>query len=257
MTANEQKDLTLLLEAIGMPQEMCACLLDETSEPLPGTDVLRTQLLQGLENRRDGPWKGLPEDVFLATFGAFSRFVREHRTSYGICGFDRGFWTTRQVEAKLFRIGELEYELTQKEGRPVISLHIPGDAKLEAPLLNESAASMRAFFARFFPERKDDPVFLSSWLLSPALKDLLPDTSRILAFQRSFGTEHFDPEPVDCLEWVFQLAPGQIESADLSSLPEKTTLQKNMKAFLLSGGKVGCADGFLVRPFAGPSDLTS
>ena len=41
----------------------------------------------------------------------------------------------------------------------------------------------------------------------------------------------------------------QAEATPLDRLPEETTLQRTMKAFLLSGGKIGEASGELVRPF--------
>ncbi len=71
---------------------------------LPGLKVLREHLVVSVENRASGVWRRFPEDVFIATMGCFSRFVREHFDSYGYYGFDRDFWTTRQVNAKLFRI---------------------------------------------------------------------------------------------------------------------------------------------------------
>ena len=52
---------------------------------------------------------GISKTIYLDTMAAFSRFVREHMESYGAYGFDRGFWTVRQVSGTLFRIGQLEY----------------------------------------------------------------------------------------------------------------------------------------------------
>ena len=81
---------------------------------------------------------GIPEAIYVDTMGAFSRFVREHKESYGCYGFNRGSWTPRQVSCKLFRIGELEYELTQLDGKPAISLHIPTDVNLRPDILHPS-----------------------------------------------------------------------------------------------------------------------
>ena len=89
-----------------------------------------------------------------------------------------------------------------------------------------------------------------SWLLSPALSPLLPENSNILKFQRAFDITSVDPEPMDVLEWVFYLTGEQQKTAKLTDLPENTFLQRNMKAFLLSGGKVGIAMGQLKRSFA-------
>ncbi len=283
---NEESSLLSLLQKISMPDEvsdaviLCAKTGEET---FPGVKSLTEHLLISVRNRDNGAWKIFPEEIFLATMGCFSRFVKEYHTSYGSYGYDRAFWTTRQAEAKLFRIGELEYELVEESSS--LSMHIPSDARLEAELLNKSVAAAKDFFRKYYPEVDSDTILLDSWLLSPALKELLSPDSRIIRFQNAFDIDEVDPEPMDFLEWVYQLAGGQIESltnqdkferkiADgqleqqgsneqlrhqilnnsteslwLKSLPENTTLQRNMKKYLMDGGKVGCAKGSLKRIF--------
>ena len=180
----------------------------------------------------------------------FSRFVREHDASWGFYGFDRGFWTTRQRDAKLFRLGELEYELLcEGEGEKAIGLHIPSDASLEPNRLNASLSKARDFLNRHFPDWANAPIRCSSWLLSPALKDLLPPGSRILGFQAAFDLTETNPEADDVLQWVFGLAEAQKADYRLEDLPEDTTLRRNMKAFMRAGGSVGTGEGFLVRAF--------
>ena len=41
--------------------------------------------------------KGIEPEIFDETMKCFSRFVGEHRISYGSYGFDRDFWTMRQL----------------------------------------------------------------------------------------------------------------------------------------------------------------
>ena len=227
-----------------------------------GMDVLAEHLLLSVRSRENGPWKRIPEQVFLDTMGCFSSFVREYFRSYGTWGFDRGFWTTRQAEAKLFRIGTLEYELSDEpeeaakketvkkktapeEIRRQINLHIPSDADLRPNCVEDSFHSARAFLAGYFPDWASLPIHLESWLLSPALEKLLPPSSRILQFQKYFMLKSWDPDPEDYLEWVFQIAGGQRDNVQISKLPENTHLQKAMKAYVLQGGKIGVAQGVL------------
>ena len=250
-----EERLEWLLDAIAMPGEMREALLclarGEAAEELPpGTEELYAHLTEALREREDGVWRDLPEDVFVATMGAFTRFVREHLRSWGRVGFDRAFWTTRQVHARLLRVGEMEYELRGEEGDPRISLHIPSNTVLRAELLNRSVDGARALFARFYPEWADAPILLHSWLLSPALPQLLPEGSNILRFQSAFDILETEQESDDCLEWVFKIAGGQRESVRLEDLPENTSLQRSMKAYLLAGGGVGSGRGVLARPFA-------
>lgn len=272
--APELAGVSRLLEEIRMPEEMGEAVLrclgrtagpapdgstaeadqpvsdrKPEEEPFEGTADLSSHLLQAVRNRESGPWKGLPEQIFLDTMGCFSRFVREHHRSYGTWGFDRGFWTTRQAEARLFRIGQLEYELAEENGEKQLQLHIPSDALLETDLLNKSVGEAREFLKQWRPEWKDLPLQLESWLLSPALSGLLPPSSRILRFQKAFRLTGTDPEPEDYLEWVFKVAGGQRKTVQLSRLPEDTGLQKKMKAYVISGGKVGIGTGIFTGTF--------
>ena len=256
-----QEALERLMEKIDLPAPIAGVArdwalgaLDGEPAPLPnelrGADELAAQLLKAVENRMSGPWRGIEEDIWIDTMGAYTRFVREHYASYGVYGFDRGYWTVRQRDAKLFRLGELEYELLrEKDGAPTIGLHIPSNASLEAEKLNASLASARDFLRRRFPEWADAPVRCESWLLAPALKGLLPNASRILRFQAAFDLTETEPDADDVLQWVFGLAEGQKAGAKLDELPEDTTLRRNMKALLRSGGKVGVAVGRLAREF--------
>lgn len=183
---------------------------------------------------------GLSEEVYYDTMACFSRFVREHRDSFGCWGFDRGFWTVRQVSCRLFRIGQLEYELVSRDGQPMISLHIPSDASLELPQLRRSYLQAREMIGAAFPAYQNAPMHCISWLLSPALQEMLPPGSNILTFQHSF---HIVPVPaasMQFLQWI-------VKNPDLrpEDFPEDTVLQRNLKAFLLEGGSFPLGKGIL------------
>ncbi|WP_044914475.1 acyltransferase domain-containing protein [Butyrivibrio sp. WCE2006] len=246
-----ENNLEKLLYEIHMPDEVTSDILNYAktgSFSLPGIDELTQHILKSLESRENGEWHNLPEDIFIATMGCFSRFVNEYKVSCNSYGFDRAFWTTRQASAKLFRIGELEYEFAADDAHN-IHLHIPSDANLDPKYLNDSVRKMRTFLGKYYPKRKDDPVCVDTWLLSPALKELLPDGSRILSFQAAFDITKYEPEAMDCIEWVFKIPSSGIGNVSISDLPENTTLQRNMKEYLLRGKKVGIAYGILVRDF--------
>lgn len=211
------------------------------NEPEHGLDELFQQTMAAYEARKKEPWNRISEEIYIETMKCFSRFVREHKVSYGVYGFDRGFWTPHQIEGKLFRIGELEYQIDDEE--KVISIHIPSDADLSDDLVDASYAEQKQFFAENFPETAGWPGMCESWLLSPALKELLPSDSRILAFAARFEITQTNPDATDYLEWVYKLASGQQKSAELENLREDTSLQRRMKDFLRAGGKVGIAWG--------------
>ena len=258
-----QDSLERLLNEIHMPRPFALRIMDfawsdleEFSGGAPeeaddGAAEAARQLRVAVENNWHGPWNPLPHDVFVDTLACFTRFVREHFESLGAYGFDRGFWTTRQINARLFRLGELEYELLEDGEKRSIALHIPSDCRLEPALLDDSVDRAKKFLAAYFPAWQNAPMTCESWLLSPALKDLLPPDSRILRFQRAFDlTPCADDEREAVLQWVYRLTPPQQENVDLHALPEGTALQKSMKRFLLSGGVFTAASGPLARPFA-------
>ena len=251
-----------LMASLGIPSRFARqagdCLLAEIEgEPKPetaeGAEALGRQLLAALTSREAGEWQRLPEPVCRATMACFPRFIGEYRRSYGVDGFDRAFWTVRQVEARLFRLGELEYELLRGDGGAhEIALHIPSNAKLEPDRLNASIDAARRFMSEYFPEWNTAPMTCESWLLSPVIRDLLPGDSRIRMFQRAFDVDVVDTvDDSAALEWVFKLAAGQQEGYTWEALPEDTRLQRGVKALMRAGGHVGSAKGVLRRTFEG------
>lgn len=186
---------------------------------------------------------GISEKIYVDTMGAFSRFVREHKASYGSYGFDRGFWTPRQVSCRLFRIGQLEYELTTQKGVPIVSLHIPTDVDLRPEILKPSLKAGLGELYRLFPEYEGKPVYCHSWLMSPLLADFLPEESNILRFQELFDITSDDIPGRDVLLWVFKNPKLPKEA-----YPEDTSLQRKLKKYFLNGGQFQEGKGYLRHP---------
>ena len=182
----------------------------------------------------------ISETIFLDTMKCFPRFINEHLESYGTYGFDRDFWTMRQIAARLFRLGSLEYELTEEAGQKAVHIHIPSDGDLSRDSRRASYAMARDFLKEFFPAYQNAPFLCTSWLLSPGLKECLPRTSRIRSFQEDFVITETFPERMDFLTWVYKRPDIPLEE-----LPENTSLQRELKRYLLKGGKVGETAGVL------------
>ena len=205
-----------------------AALAAFLTEDPDGLGTLAGHLQCALKTREIYQNRHISEEIYIETMKCFTRFVREHHESYGHYGFDRDFWTVRQLSAVLFRIGELEYETVGD----AIHLHIPSDAVLERPRLRQSREAARAMLG-------DGEMVCHSWLLSPDLPGLLEADSRILAFQSNF-TVH-SPEPDGSFrQWVFK----DPDCPD-AQLPEHTRLQRALKAFLLAGNTFHAARGTL------------
>lgn len=215
--------------------------------------LMLTVMLAGALNTGERCRKlGIPEKVWLDTMGCFSRFVRENFESEGVYSFDRDFWAYRQLSMVLFRIGALEYEmralegavqaggLTLLEGTPILSIHIPSDAVLTRESLDESYGAAKVFFARHFPEFHYRCGWCHSWIISPNLQKLLPDTSKILTFQGDFIITKVDENAEGYKFWLFKT-----KDSNMADYREDTSLQRRAKAHLLAGGKIGEAAGIL------------
>lgn len=182
---------------------------------------------------------GIDDKIFTDTLSCFTRFAEEHLASYGRLGFDRGWWAYRQLSCVLFKIGELEYEYRDKE--QTVHLHIPTGADISVAQCKKSLNDFTEFTSKYFPN-KNHPIVCGSWLLSPALKELLPRESKIVKFQSCFEITEWNKTENDFLQWVY----GRTDIA-YNDLLESTSLQRNMKAYLLNGGTIGSARGKLIK----------
>lgn len=183
--------------------------------------------------------KGIEGTVYVDTMKCFTRFLKECGKKNGRMFFDRGWWTYRQVSMALFRIGALEYEFATQEGENTVAVHIPSDADLSPEAVDRSFKEAGTFFRDCFSEYRYGRYTCDSWLLSPVLKQLLPDRSNIVSFQERFTVTSVDREDREFIEWLFQVP----KETAYDRLPARTTLQRNVRTLLLEGGTVGAAFG--------------
>lgn len=207
-----------------------------------GVKVLTCMLLCALWTAENYKRLGIGEAIYIDTMKCFSRFVCEHKESYGIYGFDREWWTARQISGQLLRIGELEYEMVEEDGKKYISLHIPSNAVLKEDRIRSSYQAAKRLFKEVFTDYASAEMVCYSWLLSPTLKKLLKAGSHILAFQRLFDIEPTGEEETDHMQWVFKNP-----NLSLGELPEQTSLQRKLKQYLLEGNTVERAGGRLLE----------
>ena len=203
-----------------------------------GLDILSYMLSAALNTHKRYLEAGIDEEIYLATMECFSRFVAEHKASYGDYGFDRGWWAYRHLSMILFKVGELEYELGDDE--KTIYLHIPTGANIELSCFRDSLDCFRKFVKEHWPEKEEYPCMLDSWLLSPALAQLLKPDCNIIRFQNCFSLMEWKKEDNEFLQWVYGRTDIEYEN-----LPENTSLQRNMKKYLMQGGRIGSGQGIL------------
>lgn len=189
--------------------------------------------------------RGIPAEIFVDTMKFCTRFLNEYHKTYGTYRFVWGWWFPRQLSMREFRIGALEYEYCDDH----MDIHIPSDADLSRASVLDSLTKYREFCRKYYPKWGGLALCCGSWLLSPALHKLLDENSNILQFQNMFDVTETDEESMGVLDWVF---PGNKNVSE--QLPEKTSLQRNMKQYLLSGGKIGWSKGVLRRTFYEPPE---
>lgn len=184
--------------------------------------------------------KGIPLNVFIDTVKFIPRFLERHKKINGFYAFVWDWWFPRQLSLCEFRIGELEYELKEEENEYKIYIHIPSDANIKRENLINSYNEFKKFINKYFVEYIDAELYCDSWLLSPNLKKLLPKNSNIIQFQDEFEIINVEEESNAFLEWIYLR-----NDIAYDNLPESTSLQREVKKYLLEGGKIGWTLGRL------------
>ena len=206
-----------------------------------GFKMLFCQLECARRCRAEYRARGIPESTFVDTMKCFQRFLHECERKTGEMYFDRGWWTYRQISMRLFRIGQLEYELCSTQTEKTVSVHIPSDAAFAPEFVDESLQLAKCFIDLHFPDYGNVRRVCDSWLLSPKLKEILSEESNILDFQRRFDIVEENAEERGFIEWLFQVP----KDTEISLLPEHTRLQKAAKELLRVGETIGEAYGIM------------
>ena len=201
--------------------------------------------------------KGIGSNIYYDTMSFFKTVLEKDRAFYGEYSFrDTAFWYYREIAGLIYKLGELEYEMKRADdysanlynipqGAPVLSVHIPFKAKLTRENLDNSYKKVKPFFGKYYPEYENAPVTCGTWLLSPALKELLPQKSNILEFQSDYKIIKTDKSNDNCLTFLFG-NPGK--DIDFNDLPENTSLRKAAKQHLINGGTIGTGTGVYQYP---------
>ena len=231
-------------------EEGLSALKEALGEDEDGMKLFAAQSMEALLALHEYEERGIGRDISLATMAFMARFSKEAFVRRGRAEWTWGWWFPRQLALKEFRLGALEYEMTEGAafgGKPSggntrrIFLHIPADADLSDGAVDASLAEARAFFSKYFPAFADAEYVCESWMLFPALSEIMPETSRVRRFSERFSVVLWEEDSPAFRDWIFPLAV----TAPTEELPEETSLQRAVKRHLLAGGKIGWAEGVL------------
>lgn len=185
--------------------------------------------------------KGVSKDIFFATLKDITIWTRTGLRRHGRYGLCQPQWVAKGLRMELFRLGRLQFEpVRQEDGTPVLNVHIPEDGPLKPEEVTASFQQARDFFASS-PEPYSRFV-CESWLLFPALGQLLPPDSNILQFQKLFQLRETDCRSRQAEERIFGFV-----SDSPADYPVHTSLQKQARAYLMTGKPLGTGLGY--RPF--------
>jgi len=129
--------------------------------------------------------------------------------------------------------------LVQPDTR-VLHIHIPTGGTLDDSVVAESFDQARGFFDSW--DVRPDIMVCDSWLLDPSLAEFLLEEGNICKFMRRFAKFPVFRDRPQIYERVF----GEgFDPSLLTTWPCTTSLQRNLRAFLLRGGMVYTTGGLL------------
>lgn len=162
-------------------------------------------------------------------------------------------WIKNHLNFELFRLGRLQfqfYECKNKTllynklpfayGEKLIYVHIPEGEGLEKEKCEKSLYEATEFFKKYFPDYQYRLFFCESWLLFEGNKEFMGEKSNIVDFMSLFDICYSLKIDEQAIERIF----GKRRFLK-RNYPEKTSLQKRAKKYMLSGNKMGIGVGVI------------
>ena len=196
--------------------------------------------------------KGFDRELYLGAVNDLKRKFEECKAVMGVCGTFTSSWFEKYLNFENFAIGRLQFnprpmaeayetaERSIKKGETVIAIHIPSGGKLEESAVLYSIERAKEFFANklnFEPEN----FICSTYLFHPSMTNLYKEGSNLCKFSGMFDIFYIEDDASNGDAWrIFNCSCN-----DYTLLPEDTSLRRDLKKYLLSGGKMGKGIGVL------------
>lgn len=164
--------------------------------------------------------------------------LEENRRVYGDWGTFVLWFHTRLYQCKLFKLGRLQFEIT--DDSDAVFCHIISFLPFSMEAVTDSIRQAYEFFG-FARKRKPMKVVTETWMLHPAFQELLPNGSNIKAFRGLFTVT--DYRDTDSELWYIFWKP---QGTPISELPADTGLQKRCREYLQSGKSLGEGSGYFL-----------
>ena len=164
-------------------------------------------------------------------------------------------WLSTFIKCNIIEVGRLQYNYHSTVDIPYlcnskhhIELHIPGGKSLDIQSVQQSLLDAPKYIYSYFglDTSKELEFYVQSWLFSPELKYFLNEGSNILNFQKLFDTVEYTENLEDFMLFVFNISDIP---KDFSVLSDKSSLQKNMKSYLLNGNTLHTGTAILKNEY--------
>lgn len=174
----------------------------------------------------------------------------ETKQVYDIWGVHCGGWFRPFFTLERFALGRLQFEIMPSliecengpykvnVGDPVINLHIPSSGPLIYEDVLAAYKQAACFFGKHFSEDAI-PFQCETWLLYPRVNNLLPN-GNMKRFTDDFDVRMAGIDPRQDDRWRVFHVPN---STPITEYEERTSLQRNLKSWLMEGNNMGIGVG--------------
>ncbi|MBO5037039.1 MAG: DUF5596 domain-containing protein [Clostridia bacterium] len=239
MNSSEIKNL-LKDRKIGQIIELIKC------DPTVGPSVLSAILMLAEEAKEKYREKGISDKIYNDTMADISVWTENYYRKTGYCGIEEIGWIMNHLNLELFALGRLQFRPAEfyyndswtdladsplTIGDKIMEIHISQGCPLAEDECNSSFFEAPEFFKKYF-DYDFDYYTCHSWLLSPILKSILPESSNIIKFQNRFTLIASDQNDGQAEERIFDKQFGSNTNSSLA----KKTLELNRKGIKIGAG---------------------
>ena len=199
--------------------------------------------------------RGYSFELYVETMRDLLFKLRECVDVKGVFGTFVIEWYQKFYTCERFKLGRLQFETRAypcdepfrdmfKKGDAVVGCHIPSDGSLK---YEDVIASLKMAYD-FYPHMRKNgilPIYCHSWLMYPPYAgEVFPKGTNLYRFLKLFELvrSEVDEDYTD----FFRIYSKDFCATELDSLPEDTSLRRNMKKFLADGNKMGTSFGFIL-----------
>lgn len=190
--------------------------------------------------------RGIDAEIIKNSVAPVCGCIKRNSEFKGVMGTSAFFfWIIKYARGELFRINNFEYETYKHDEKDVVNIHIPPKTKLNVYENLKSFKNAIDFFDRYYPEYKMSGVICQSWLLSKEIEEVMGGPTNISRFGDMFDRYDIgDTKGESVFRFVYGFAAPY---PPVEELPENTTLQRRLKAYMLSGKRVYNMGGTISR----------